>query len=75
MIKTKVIVSIYQRITTQSPLTNQCVYIHTYCAIANVEEDLLSLLRPTYDVREAGSLLRCHSVVGKAALESSSFHT
>lgn len=47
----------------------------TYSAVSDVQEDLLSLLRTTDDVREAGGLLRCHPVMWKAALKSSSFQT
>lgn len=47
----------------------------TYGTVPDVQEDLLSLLRTTDDVGEAGSLLRRHPVMRKAALESSSFQT
>lgn len=55
--------------------TKQWVHIGTYRTISDVEEDLLSLLGTADDVREAGSLLGCHTVMGKTALESCSFYT
>lgn len=46
-----------------------------YRAVADVQEDLLRLLGPVDYVGEAGGLLRRHTVVGEAALESGSLHT
>lgn len=47
----------------------------TYGAVPDVQKHLLSLLGPTDYIREAGSFLRCHTVMWESALESCTLHT
>lgn len=48
---------------------------YTYGAVPDVQKHLLSLLWPTDYIREAGSFLRCHTVMWKSTLESCTLHT
>lgn len=52
-----------------------CVCLHPHCAVADVQENFLSLLGAADDVREAGGLLGGHAVVGESALKGGPLNT